>query len=262
MKKLFACFLLAASAAAALSGCSDDQPAPDPGTPPAALDAPVVRISDVGSDKFVASWTAVSDAAGYAYELLTEVDGTPTAVLQENGYASTEVLFIELTPSTAYTVRVKALAPDGDRYTDSAFGTAQAVTAAPQPTDPWVEIGLECVSLGGKLAVQATNTPNALCAHYYLSTANVNVIGEGIDTEARVIEFLLLDYEDGVPGIYRDKQMLTCNNNGAGLTAGQKLFYYVVGEDAAGNTGPLNWVWFEVPPQAGDEVIVLDKPEK
>ena len=56
--------------------------------------------------------------------------------------------------------------------------------------------------------------------------------------------------------------MLTCNNNGSGLNAGQKIFYYVVSEDAAGKTGALNWVWFQVPDKAGDEVKVLDKPEK
>lgn len=266
MKRCYAMLLLAAWAGALLTGCDDkseSEPGPPPEPPaPVQLTVPEVSISEAGPDSFRASWKAVTEAAGYACELFTEVDGTPTRVQEKNPNSATEVLFEGLTAETSYEVRVKALAPEGGGYIDSEYGRAQTRTTAPQPTAPWVEIGLECISLNGKLAVQAKNTPNELCAHYYLSTANVNVIGGGIDTEAQVIEFLLLDYEDGVPGIYRDKEVLTCNNNGAGLDAGQKLFYYVVGEDASGRTGALNWVWFQVPENAGDEVIVLDGPDK
>lgn len=258
MKRCYAFLLLAASAGALLVGCSDDERTENDPRP---LSAPEVSLSEVGPASFRASWTAVSEAAAYAYELLSDADGVSTPIRQQSGYTATEVLFEGLNPSTAYEVRVKALAPAGGAYADSPFATAQTVTQAPAPTAPWVEIALECVALNDKLAVKAINTPNALCAHYYLSTANVNVIGGGVDTEEQVIEYMLLDYEDGVPGIYRDKEVLTCNNNGSGLQAGQKLFYYVVGEDATGKTGRLNWVWFQVPDQAGDEVIVLDKPE-
>lgn len=263
MKKIY--LLLLAAFAGALAACSDDnndtEPAPPP-VQPVQLTVPQVAISEVGPDSFRASWAAVSGAAAYAYELYAQTGGAMTRVRQNERYAATDVLFEGLTASTPYEVRVRALAPAGDAYTDSEFGTVRTTTTAPEPTAPWVEIGLECVSLGGKLAVQVTNTPNSLCAHYYLSTENVNVIGGGLGTEAEMIGFLLSDYEDGVPGVYRDKQMLTCNNNGSGLTVGQQLFYHVVGEDAAGKTGALNWVWFQVPEKAGDEVIVLDGPDK
>lgn len=268
MKRCYAFLLLAACAGALFTGCSDDDPSDvDPTTPPEVIEpvqlpAPEVLVSEVGTTSFRATWNAVPKAAAYAYELLANVNGTPARVQEKSSYAATEVLFEGLTAATEYEVRVRALAPAGDDFVDSEFGSAKASTQAPVPTAPWVEIGLECVLLNDKLAVKVTNTPNALCAHYYLSTANVNVIGDKLDTEEQVIEYLLLDFEDGVPGIYQDKAVLTCNNNGSGLNAGQKLFYYVVGEDAAGKTGALNWVWFQVPDKAGDEVKVLDKPEQ
>lgn len=266
MKRFYCFVLLAACAGALFPGCGDDpsdEPAaPAPAPVPQRLAAPEVRVSEVGATSFRASWNAVPQAGSYSYELFAQVNGTPSRVEGRSRYASTDVLFEGLTASTAYEVRVRALAPDGGAHLDSNDGTAQTVTLAPAPTAPWVEIALTCVDLNGKLAVQAANSPNALCAHYYLSTANVNVIGDGLDTEAQVIEYLLLDYEENVPGIYRDKEVLTCNNNGTGLDAGQKLFYYVVGEDASGKTGALNWVWFEVPAHAGDEVVILDSPDR
>lgn len=38
-----------------------------------------------------------------------------------------------------------------------------------------------------------------------------------------------------MPGVYMDTAEHKFNNNGAGFKAGDKLFYYVVGVDAADN---------------------------
>lgn len=269
MKRCCVFLLLAAWAGAMMTGC-DDKSGDDPVTPPEPivpekLATPQVSVSEVAVTSFKAVWAAVPHAAGYAYALYASAGGTQTKVKEDAAYAKTEVLFEGLTAATDYVLKVQALSADGAaEYLDSDFGSATATTQANpvEVTSPWVDIRLECVLLGDKLAVQVTNTPNSKCVHYYLSTENVNVIGDGLASEAELIGYLLEDFEYGEPGVYQDKQILTCNNNGSGLTAGQKLFYHVVGEDASGKTGALNWVWFQVPEKAGDEVIVLDGPDK
>lgn len=146
----------------------------------------------------------------------------------------------------------------------AAFGYKLLTTEGGQEvvvTSPWVDVEFSYETVGGKGTLRVTNKANVKCAHFYSSTETVNVIGEGYDDEKTLIGYILMDYEDGVPGVYMDTAGHKFNNNGAGFKAGDKLFYYVVGVDAADKPGDLNWFWVEIPANIGDPVIILDSPE-
>lgn len=212
-------------AVALFSGCDDDKGSePDP--QPVKLASPEIVFKDVKLTSFAASWTAVEHAAAFGYKLLTTEGGQEVVVAEVASYDAVEVSFSGLKPATAYTFEVVALAGDDPGYTDSDPAKA-STTTADEPvvvTSPWVDVEFSYETVGGKGTLRVTNKANVKCAHFYSSTETVNVIG-------------------------------------AGFKAGDKLFYYVVGVDAADKPGDLNWFWVEIPANIGDPVIILDSPE-
>lgn len=250
-------------AVALFSGC-DDEKGSDPEPQPVKLASPGIVFNDVTPSSFAASWTAVEHAAAFSYRLVT-TEGDKTVVVAEVGsYNAVEVSFSGLDPSTEYMLEVVALAGIDPGYTDSDPATASVSTIA-EPvvaTAPWVDVGFSYETVGEKGTLRVTNKANVRCSHFYSSTETVNVIGGGYDDEKTLIGYILMDYEDGVPGVYMDVNEHKFNNNGAGFKAGDKLFYYVVGVDQADKPGGLNWFWVEVPANIGDPVIILDSPEK
>ena len=254
--------LAAFFAVALFSGCDDDKGSePDP--QPVKLASPGIVFKDVKPTSFAASWTAVEHAAAFGYKLLTTEGGQEVVVAEVASYDAVEVSFSGLKPATAYTLEVVALAGDDPGYTDSDPAKA-STTTADEPvvvTSPWVNVEFSYETVGGKGTLRVTNKANVKCAHFYSSTETVNVIGEGYDDEKTLIGYILMDYEDGVPGVYMDTAGHKFNNNGAGFKAGDKLFYYVVGVDGADKPGDLNWFWVEIPANIGDPVIILDSPE-
>lgn len=58
----------------------------------------------------------------------------------------------------------------------------------------------------------------------------MNVIGEGYDDEKTLIGYILMDYEDGVPGVYMDTAEHKFNNNGAGSRPGT-------------SSSTMSWAW-------------------
>ena len=191
------------------------------------------------------------------------VNLAPADIKKEGPIYDLPIAFSGLKPATAYTLEVVELAGDDPGYTDSDPAKA-STTTADEPvvvTSPWVNVEFSYETVGGKGTLRVANKANVKCAHFYSSTETVNVIGEGYDDEKTLIGYILMDYEDGVPGVYMDTAEHKFNNNGAGFKAGDKLFYYVVGVDAADKPGDLNWFWVEIPANIGDPVIILDSPE-
>lgn len=157
-------------------------------------------------------------------------------------YDAVEVSFSGLKPATKYTLEVVALGRE--RPGIYRFGSGEGFNDdSDEPvvvTSPWVDVEFSYETVGGKGTLRVTNKANVKCAHFYSSTETVNVIGEGYDDEKTLIGYILLDYEENVPGVYMDTAEHKFNNNGAGFKAGDKLFYYVVGVDAADKPGDLN----------------------
>lgn len=95
---------------------------------PVSLDTPTPpAASGIGENGFSLSWTAVENADGYAVEVL-DGNGTPAGTATVSGTGAT---VIGLAADTAYTAKVKALAPAGSTaYADSAWSAATAVRTA------------------------------------------------------------------------------------------------------------------------------------
>lgn len=242
---------LLAACAAIISCTKEGEKLPDPEI----LATPVLTCSEPTTESFTVSWEAVENASAYAWS----ISSGETMIDSSEECTETSASFTGLTAGTSYEVTVKALSGDKKKFLDSKEATISATTKE-APTEPWVDTAFEYAEIGGKNTLVITNTPNILCTHYYSTTANVNVIGEGYDDEQTFINYMVMDYEYGEPGVYRDSGTHQFNNNGAGFSAGDTLFYGVAGEDADGKTGKLNWAWIQMPQNPGDQVIILDGP--
>ncbi len=252
--KLFALLLTGV-----LSGaCSDNE---EPARVP--LEAPVgVVFSRVQQTTLAVSWNPVPQAGAYAYRLLKFSAGDAvTLVKAENEFYPTHVTFTGLTSDTRYSFEVRARAFQDSPYSDSGTTKSEIVTA-PEVATPWVEVVFSCTEQDGKRGLHIVNIANSKCGHFYSTTANVNVIGDGLDDEPTFIANLISEYEAGTPGVYRDSKEHDFNDDGAGFKAGDHLFYGVAGVDKAGNPGGLNWYWVEVPAAPGDPVLILDSANK
>jgi len=94
------------TAAVAVFSCQE--PAKDSvalGTP-----VPVVDQASLSETSFTVTWEAVENAVSYAYTLNNGTEETA---------GSTTVTFSDLTASTQYTFKVKAVAAEDGGYTDS-----------------------------------------------------------------------------------------------------------------------------------------------
>ncbi|MDE5637915.1 MAG: fibronectin type III domain-containing protein [Alistipes sp.] len=104
-------------------GCSsDDDPKVDEGK--TKLSTPAPQATDITSSSFVATWPAVTGAGSYVY---TVNDGA------EKSVSTTSVLVDNLTASTAYTFKVKAVPANTDDFEESAWGSVNATTKEPAP---------------------------------------------------------------------------------------------------------------------------------
>lgn len=253
--KLFALLLTAMLTGA----CSDNNE--EPARVPLAAPAGVV-FGQVQQTVFTVSWNPVEYAGAYAYRLLKLSEGDAvTLVKAENEFYPTQAVFTGLTPGMKYAFELRARAFQDSPYSDSEAIKAEVATA-PGVATPWIEVLFSYEEQRGKGTLHITNIPNSRCEHFYSTTANANVIGDGLDDEQTFVEYLISDYQTGTPGVYRDSKEHTFNDNGAGFKAGDHLFYGVAGVDKDGNRGDLNWYWVEVPSKPGDSVLVLDSADK
>ncbi len=113
--------------AVAMTACGDDDPVTpiDPPTPPQddliELAAPELKAGEVTTNTIMVTWSAVANAAGYSYKLN---DG------EELTTANTALFFENLQPETSYTLKVKALSSDVEKYTESPWALLTVVTLA------------------------------------------------------------------------------------------------------------------------------------
>lgn len=63
--------------------------------------------------------------------------------------------------------------------------------------------------------------PNSQAANYYTTTENLNIIGNGLETENKYANYVVWDYEDHAPGVYANSSIHKFNDNGQGWKAGK-----------------------------------------
>ncbi|MBR0224440.1 MAG: fibronectin type III domain-containing protein [Thermoguttaceae bacterium] len=94
-----------------------------------ALDAPTISVDSVTPRAINLTWTASPNAAGYALQYKTSGSSTWS---REYSTTATSYSFDDMTPETVYNVRVKAVAPAGGDYNDSAWTSKNVSTPADQ----------------------------------------------------------------------------------------------------------------------------------
>jgi hypothetical protein len=86
------------------------------------LGAPVVAGETLSTTSVKFSWVAIANAGSYSYSIDNKETWTPTALL--------EITLTELTPSTSYTMLVKAIAVVESNFRDSDSGSGTVSTNA------------------------------------------------------------------------------------------------------------------------------------
>lgn len=109
--KLF--LALAAFAAITISGCSKSE----------TLQTPEIKVTNLSTTSFSFTWTAISDATGYTYEVKAADQSTVT---DGNKEKPENVEVIGLSTASTYTVSVKALGTGS--FTDSEYATITVTT--------------------------------------------------------------------------------------------------------------------------------------
>lgn len=249
MKKIILS-LLTAVACWGLSSCDgSEETAPAPAAQPLTTPAPVAsQITDHG---FAVAWPAVENAASYSYTLLSRnANGSIAVVVPQTGTAGTEVACDELKPATEYLFRVMA-AGDGETWLDSEWSECVVTTeAAPTPPGAWVTFEVEYETGSYQCKIKATFTPNDRTAACYADCIYASYFDDDPDDP---------DFE---PNTEEDLIAYLCSQKP--VAGNVKTFSWsydypfilgVVGVDADGNRGQLNWVTLKTPPRtsSGDD---------
>lgn len=191
MKKFYFGAMIALAATAFLSSCEKNGTESEP----VALSTPVLTVVEQTESSFMVIWDLVENAVSYTY---TINNGTEESTTNESAQ------FTDLTEGT-YTVKVKAVAPEGDEFIDSDWASINVtLEGEDNPDNPdtgidgqytanvdGVDVVYEIVSDGGEYKVfpltyisgdeayyTATLSDNALTVS--LTGIDVNVEGMGL----------------------------------------------------------------------------------
>lgn len=124
MKHFIPGAMIAMMASAILFSC-EEKPEPEP-QDPTVLATPSLTVAEQTETSFTVTWSAVENAVSYGY---TFNDGA------EQNTTETTVSFTELNAGT-YTVKVKAIAPEGDEFEDSQWASISVtIEEAEDPGD-------------------------------------------------------------------------------------------------------------------------------
>lgn len=116
MKKFYFGAMIALAATAFLSSCEKNGTESEP----VALSTPVLTVVEQTESSFMVIWDLVENAVSYTY---TINNGTEESTTNESAQ------FTDLTEGT-YTVKVKAVAPEGDEFIDSDWATVSVTIEA------------------------------------------------------------------------------------------------------------------------------------
>lgn len=222
--------------------------------------APEFKTSAVTDAGVCVTWGEV-EGVTYKYRITTKADPSTTLNTDaDKDFSDPFVTLAGLKASTPYIIYVQSV-PAAESGLVPSSETEFEFTTEAEATEPWVAVTFEYRTFAEKNTLIVHNVPNSKAANYYTTTENVNVIGDGLDTESALANYIVWDYEDHVPGVYANTSIHKFNNNGQGWKAGDHLFYAAVGETKNGDV-KLNWFWLEMPENLGDDVKILDSPDK
>ena len=175
--------MIALAATAFLSSCEKEET-----VDPVALKAPVLTVAEQTETSFMVIWDLVENAVSYTY---TINDGA------EENTTNQSAEFTDLTEGT-YTVKVKAIAPEGDEYLDSDWASINVtleVAGPEQLAAPQLSIAEQTSS---SFVISWSDVENAVSYAYTLNA------GSEETTEDLSVEFTDLavgDYEVQVKAV-------------------------------------------------------------
>lgn len=223
-------------------------------------ESPVFRTNAVTDVGVSVTWSVVEGAA-YKYRIVAK--DAPDKNLNSDADKTFEDPFVTLaglTASTSYIIYVQTI-PSAESGLVASNEAPFEFTTEAAATTPWVAVAFEYRVFAEKNTLIIHNVPNSQAANYYTTTENLNIIGNGLETENKYANYVVWDYEDHAPGVYANSSIHKFNDNGQGWKAGKNLFYAAVGETKNGDVA-LNWFWLEMPENPGDDVKILDSPKK
>lgn len=244
MKK-FLSLLLLLTVGGGITSCSNDDPAPAPDPVPVAQPAPVA--SQIEDDSFTVSWEAVEGAASYVYSLQHKNDrGSITPIVPETATDELSASFTGLIPSTEYTFRIKAVGA-GELNLDSEWFECSVTTEAPAYlSGPWVEIDEISYQKHAYMStycyINVTFKTNDLTATYYATVMN----GTYFDDEPDNPDFEPNTEEDLKAYLLGDSPVSDDKIRSQNYW-GREVIIGMIGVDAAGNPGKLNWTKIQIP---------------
>lgn len=204
MKKFYFGAMIALAATAFLSSCEKTETESEP----VALSTPVLTVVEQTESSFMVIWDLVENAVSYTY---TINNGTEESTTDESAQ------FTDLTEGT-YTVKVKAVAPEGDEFIDSDWASI-SVTLEGKEDEPlditgtWVlggnEYSIESDGANGYLVYTPfiTGDGSAWTASLSDNVLTIDIVGPTINVE----------FENGE---VKDVPVYMCayhSNNGTGM---------------------------------------------
>lgn len=180
MKKFYFGAMIALAATAFLSSCEKNGTESEP----VALSTPVLTVVEQTESSFMVIWDLVENAVSYTY---TINNGTEESTTNESAQ------FTDLTEGT-YTVKVKAVAPEGDEFIDSDWASI-SVTLEGKEDEPlditgtWVlggnEYSIESDGANGYLVYTPfiTGDGSAWTASLSDNVLTIDIVGPTINVE-------------------------------------------------------------------------------
>ena len=206
MKKFYFGAMIALAATAFLSSCEKNGTESEP----VALSTPVLTVVEQTESSFMVIWDLVENAVSYTY---TINNGTEESTTNESAQ------FTDLTEGT-YTVKVKAVAPEGDEFIDSDWASINVTLEGTGIDGQYtanvdgVDVVYEIVSDGGEYKVfpltyisgdeayyTATLSDNALT----VSLTGIDVDVEGMGLVSVIMCGYHVDPEDGEMYLWPDE---------------------------------------------------------
>lgn len=241
MNKLIKTFMLVALAAG-FCACSDDEPAPAQ-----AAQTPAPEASQITENSFSVSWAPVDGIESYAYVLQHKgANGSIVPIVAETETEELSVVFNDLKPSTEYTFRVKAIG-DGTKWLDSEWAKLTVTTAsAAYLAKPWVEVGDITYQKHNYMStycyINVAFTPNDKTASYYATVMNGNYFDDDPDTPG-----FEPNTEEDLKSYLLAQSPVSNNKIREQNYWGREVIVAVIGVDAAGEPGELNWTRIKIP---------------
>lgn len=255
MKKFRALLLLfAVGGGLFLASCNDDDPTPsgpdpDPDPELRILEQPVPEASQIAERSFSIAWPAVEGAVSYTYTLLSKSGhGAVAVVIPKTETADLSVVCERLRPATEYLFRIVAVG-DGETTLDSEWTECSVTTqAVAGPSGPWVDFEISYDTSSYQCKINVTFTPNDQTLLYYADCIYASYFDD--DPSDPTFE---PNTEEDLMGYLLSQRPVSDNAKTFSWYYSTDFIIGVVGVDADGNRGELNWVSLKTPSRTSSD---------